>query len=119
MESWNFRQWNAEDRVGAITEGDIAGGDVDVPRGDFRCLLDNCEQVLLMLQGGNSAPTGGNVSEEDDDAVVGGANQNGEPEVQRLRIKGFELAGDALVHGSLGVVTILALQLVLRVILCG
>ena len=100
-----------EDRVGAIAEGDVAGGDVDVPGGDSCGLLDNGEQVLLMLEGGNGAPTGGDVSEEDDDAVVGGTDQNGEPEVERFRIEGFELAGDALVHGALGVVAILPLQL--------
>ena len=63
-----------------------------------------------MLQGGNRAPTGGNVSEEDDDAVVGGTDKDGEPEVEWLGIEGFELAGDALVHGSLGVVAVLCLQ---------
>ncbi len=80
LEGWDFSQRMAEDRIGAVAEGDVAGGDVDVPGGDVRGLLDDGEQVLLVLEAWKwCCRRRGDVAEEDDDAVVGGTDQNGEP----------------------------------------
>ena len=61
--------------------------------------MDGGEEILLLLEDDFGLTTVGDVAKEEDDPVIEGTALDGEPEVQRVGIKGFELAGDAFIHG--------------------
>ena len=90
--------------IGAGTEGDVSGGEIDIPGCDARGLLDGGEKLLLLNEGEIRSLAARDVTEEEDDAVVGRADLDGEPEVEGIGVEVFELRGDALVHGAVEVI---------------
>ncbi len=89
----------SEDGIRPGSVGDFAGSVFDVPGGDEGGVLYRGEEFLLLLEDEIGLTTVGDVAKEEDDAVFEGSALDGEPKIQRVGIEGFELAGDAFVHG--------------------
>ena len=53
------------------------------------------------FEGVRSFAACGDVAEEEDNAIIEGTSLYGQPKVERIRIEGFTLAGDAFVEGEI------------------